>query len=149
MFGVVLLANSLGLRVSSGLQLWLSSILIGVIVVAVAVALPSRAGDHWAPFAPHGWLAAGTAASILVWLFVGWEAVAQLAGEFSADPEHAGCPGRWRSPSVSSPSCYSGLAVATIAVTSDTGSRVPLADLGSRSGSAMPDETRQPCWRLR
>ena len=45
-------------------------------------ALPSRAGDNWTPFAPHGWWAAGTAASILVWLFVGWEAVAQLAGDF-------------------------------------------------------------------
>ena len=72
-----------GLRVSSGLQLGLSSVLIVVIVVALlAVALPSRAGDNWTPFAPHGWWAAGTAASILVWLFVGWEAVAQLAGDF-------------------------------------------------------------------
>ena len=81
-FGVVLAANTLGLRVSSGLQLGLSSVLLGVIVVAVAAALPSRAGDNWTPFAPHGWWAAGTAASILVWLFVGWEAVAQLAGDF-------------------------------------------------------------------
>ena len=31
---------------------------------------------------PHGWWAVGTAANILVWLFVGWEAVAQLAGDF-------------------------------------------------------------------
>jgi amino acid efflux transporter len=127
MFGVVLLANSLGLRVSSGLQLWLSSILIGVIVVAVAVALPSRSGDNWTPFAPHGWLAAGTAASILVWLFVGWEAVAQLAGEF-AEPEHE-LPRAMAIAFGVVTVLYAGLAVATIAVTSDTGSRVPLADL--------------------
>ncbi len=31
---------------------------------------------------PHGWGSVGTAASILVWLFVGWEAVAQLAADF-------------------------------------------------------------------
>src|SRR5437667_259748 len=55
----------------------------GVLLVpAVAVALPSRAADNWHPFVPHGWWAVGTAANILVWLFVGWEAVAQLAGDF-------------------------------------------------------------------
>ena len=86
MFGACSLANVLGLRVSSGFQLALSSVLIVVIAVAVAVALPSRGGDNWTPFAPHGWWAVGTAANILVWLFVGWEAVAQLAGDFR-DPE--------------------------------------------------------------
>jgi amino acid efflux transporter len=126
-FAVVLVANSLGLRVSSGLQLWLSSLLIGVIVVAVAAALPSRAGNNWTPFAPHGFLAAGTAASILVWLFVGWEAVAQLAGDF-ADPAHE-LPRAIAIAFGIVTVLYAGLATATIAVTSDTGSRVPLADL--------------------
>ena len=40
MFAVVLAANSLGLRVSSRLQLALSTLLVAAIVVAVAVALP-------------------------------------------------------------------------------------------------------------
>src|SRR5581483_6245970 len=75
-------ANTLGLRISSGVQLGLSALLAAVIVVAVGVALPSRTTRNWTPFAPHGWWAVGTAASILVWLFVGWEAMAQLAGEF-------------------------------------------------------------------
>ena len=39
------------------------------------------------------------------------------------------CRARWRSRSASSPSVYVGLAVATIAVTAEPGSRVPLADL--------------------
>jgi amino acid efflux transporter len=127
MFAVVLFANTLGLRVSSGFQLGLSSVLLGVMVVAISVALPSHAADNWSPFAPHGWWAAGTAASILVWLFVGWEAVAQLAGEFS-------------NPVIQLPRAmaiafgavtfvYIGLAVATIAVGGVGGSRVPLADL--------------------
>lgn len=127
MFAVVLVANSLGLRVSARFQLVLSSLLVAAIVLAVAVALPARAGDNWTPFAPHGWLAVGTAASILVWLFVGWEAVAQLAGEF-------------RTPTTELPRAmglafgvvtivYVGLAAATIAVTGHSGSRVPLADL--------------------
>jgi amino acid efflux transporter len=127
MFGTVLTANALGLRVSSGFQLALSSVLIVVMAVAISVALPSRGGDNWTPFAPHGWWAVGTAANILVWLFVGWEAVAQLAGEF-------------RRPEVDLPRAmalafgivtvlYIGLAVATVGVTGNSNSKVPLADL--------------------
>jgi amino acid efflux transporter len=127
MFAAVLAANLFGVRVSAGFQLALSSVLIVVVAIAVAVALPSRGGDNWAPFAPHGWWAIGTAANLLVWLFVGWEAVAQLAGEF-------------RRPSVDLPRAvalafglvtilYIGVAVATIGVTARTHSRVPLADL--------------------
>jgi amino acid efflux transporter len=127
MFGAVLTANVLGLRVSSGFQLVLSSVLVGVMTVAIAVALPSKGSDNWTPFAPHGWWAVGTAANILVWLFVGWEAVAQLAGDF-------------RRPEVDLPRAmalafgivtvlYIGLAVATVGVTGGSASKVPLADL--------------------
>jgi amino acid efflux transporter len=129
MFLVVVVANVLGLRVSSGFQLGLSSVLIVVIAVAISVALPSRGRRNWTPFAPHGWWAVGTAANILVWLYLGWEAGAQLAGEF-------------RRPEIELPRAiavafgvvtvlYVGLAVATIGVTVGTNSRVPLADLVS------------------
>jgi amino acid efflux transporter len=125
MFATVLAANASG--VSSGFQLGLSSVLIVVMTVAIATALPSKGGDNWTPFAPHGWWAVGTAANILVWLFVGWEAVAQLAGDF-------------RRPEVDLPRAmalafgivtvlYIGLAVATVGVTGDSDSKVPLADL--------------------
>jgi amino acid efflux transporter len=127
MFAVVLTANAFGLRISSGFQLGLSAVLVVVIAIAVGVALPSRAGDNWTPFAPHGWWAVGSAANILMWLFIGWEAMAQLAGEF-------------RNPASQLPramglafgviaTIYVGLAVAAITVTAGTGSRVPLADL--------------------
>ena len=127
MFATVLVANLFGLRISSGFQLALSSVLVVVMAAAISVALPSRAGDNWTPFAPHGWWAVGTAANILVWLFVGWEAVAQLAGDF-------------RRPELDLPRAmalafgvvtviYIGLAVATIGVTGGTDSKVPLADL--------------------
>jgi amino acid efflux transporter len=129
MFLAVLFANAFGLRVSSAFQLRLSSVLIVVMTVAISVALPSRGGRNWTPFAPHGWWAVGTAANILVWLFLGWEAGAQLAGEF-------------RRPETELPRAialafgvvtvlYAGLAVATIGVTVGTDSRVPLADLVS------------------
>ena len=127
MFATVLIANLFGLRVSSGFQLALSSVLIVVMAVAIAVALPTRGGDNWTPFAPHGIWAIGTAANILVWLFVGWEAVAQLAGDFRR-PEHD-LPRAMAIAFALVTVLYVGLAVATIGVTAGTQSRVPLADL--------------------
>jgi len=140
MFGSVLLANWFGLRVSSGVQLVLAATLIAVLALAISVALPSRAGDNWHPFAPHGWVAVGTAANILVWLFVGWEAVAQLAGEFRR-PGHD-LPRAMALAFAVVTAVYVGLAVATIGVSSASGSRVPLADLiGVGFGGAGRDAT--------
>ncbi len=127
MFAAVLTANLFGLRVSSGFQLALSSVLIVVMAVAITVALPTHGGHNWTPFAPHGVWAIGTAANILVWLFVGWEAVAQLAGEFRR-PAHD-LPRAMGIAFVLVSVLYVGLAVATIGVTAGTQSRVPLADL--------------------
>jgi amino acid efflux transporter len=127
MFATVMSANLFGLRVSSGFQLALSSVLIVVMAVAITVALPTRGGRNWAPFAPHGIWAIGTAANILVWLFVGWEAVAQLAGDFRR-PAHDLPRAMGLAFAVVSV-LYIGLAIATIGVTAGTHSRVPLADL--------------------
>jgi len=127
MFALVLAANTMGLRVSARLQLVLSSLLVVAIVVAVGVALPARGGDNWTPFAPHGWWAVGTAASILIWLFVGWEAVAQLAGDFARPSSQL--PRAMALAFAVVSVVYTGLAAATIAMTGRTGSRVPLADL--------------------
>src|SRR5919197_3117692 len=127
MLGGVLAANAVGLRVSSGFQLALSAVLVAVVAVAVGVALPTRATHHWTPFAPHGWWAAGTAANILLWLFIGWEAMAQLAGDFR-DPARD-LPRAMALAYAVIAALYAGLAVATIVVTAGGGSRVPLADL--------------------
>jgi amino acid efflux transporter len=127
MFGVVLAANAFGVRVSSALQLGLATVLVAVIALAVGVALPAHAGDNWTRFAPHGWWAVGSAANILIWLFVGWEAVAQLAGDFR-DPRRD-LPRAIALAFAVVTALYLGLAVATIAVTAGTHSRVPLADL--------------------
>jgi amino acid efflux transporter len=127
MFGIVLAANAFGLRVSSGFQLGLSAVLVVVIATAVGVALPSRGGDNWLPFAPHGWWAVGTAANILMWLFIGWEAMAQLAGEFRR-PERD-LPRAMALAFGVVALLYVGLAVATVVVSGGGGSKVPLADL--------------------
>lgn len=127
MFALVLLANTLGLRVSSGLQLGLSAVLVALIAVAVSAALPSHVGNNWQPFAPHGWWAVGTAANILIWLFIGWEAMAQMAGEFRHPARDL--PRAVVLAFVIMAVLYSGLAVATVTVPGTSGSRVPLADL--------------------
>jgi amino acid efflux transporter len=127
MFAAVLGANAFGLRISSGLQLVLASVLIGVLAIAISVALPSRATHNWHPFTPDGWWAVGTAANILVWLFVGWEAVAQLAGDFRR-PERD-LPRAMALAFAIVTVVYVGLAIATVGVASARGSRVPLADL--------------------
>jgi amino acid efflux transporter len=126
MYALVFGANAIGLRMSSGFQLVLSAVLVAVVAVAVGVALPTRATDNWTPFAPHGWWAVGTAANILMWLFIGWEAMAQLAGEFR-DPARE-LPRAMALAFAVITALYAGLAVATIA-TAARGSRVPLADL--------------------
>jgi amino acid efflux transporter len=127
MYWAVLAANAVGLRVSSGLQLGLSALLVAAVAIAVGAALPSHATKHWTPFAPHGWWAAGTAANILVWLFIGWEAMAQLAGDFR-DPRRD-LPRAVALSFAVIAVLYAGLAVATIAVGTGSDSRVPLADL--------------------
>jgi amino acid efflux transporter len=127
MYGGVLAANVVGLRISSGFQLALSAVLVTVVAAAVGVALPGRATEHWTPFAPHGWWAVGTAANILMWLFIGWEAMAQLAGDFR-DPAR-GLPRAMALAFGVITALYAGLAVATNVVTAGSGSRVPLADL--------------------
>jgi amino acid efflux transporter len=132
--------NLIGVRVSSGIQLVFSAVLVAVIAVAVIVTVPSRITHHWTPFAPHGWWAVGTAANILIWLFVGWEAMAQMAGDFKN-------PGRDLPRAVAVAYAviavlYSGLAVATIVTAASGRSRVPLADLmGLGFGRAGRDVT--------
>jgi amino acid efflux transporter len=63
----------------------LVGVLLAVVVVAVAGSLPSARASHWTPFAPHGWAAVGSAASVLMLSFVGWEAAAPLTRRL-ADP---------------------------------------------------------------
>jgi len=139
MMTAVLATNALGLRVSSGFQLGLSGVLVAAIAVAVSVAVPSRVTQHWRPFAPHGWWAVGTAANILMWLFVGWEAMAQMANEFRNPPRDI--PRAVTSALVVIAALYCGIAVATVTVVT-TGSKVPLADLlGAAFGQDGRDAT--------
>jgi amino acid efflux transporter len=83
LLAIVLGVTQGGLRLSSAVQLGLVGMLIVVVVVAVVTALPHSRESNWTPFAPHGWTAVGSAASVLMFSFIGWEAIAPLTARFA------------------------------------------------------------------
>ena len=80
--GAVFVMNWFGLRVSGRVQLVLTAVLAGLLLVTVLTALPHARWDNLTPFAPHGWSGVGSAAAVLVWGFAGWEAVSSLAASY-------------------------------------------------------------------
>lgn len=117
-----------GGKASTAVQLGLVAVLLLLVVVAVAGAVPHARLDNWTPFAPHGWSAIGTASTVLMLSFVGWEAIAPMTAHL-------------RSPSRQLPrviglaflvtsATYLALAGATVAVLGPAaGSPTPVADL--------------------
>jgi amino acid efflux transporter len=79
---IVTAANAFGVTVSGRLQLALAVVLIALLVAAIVASAPHARTANLQPFAPHGWLAIGPAAALLVWSFAGWEAITHLAAEF-------------------------------------------------------------------
>ncbi|WP_075693537.1 APC family permease [Streptomyces acidiscabies] len=79
---LVAVANGFGLTVTGRMQLTLAVLLVALLLVAVATALPHAHVRNLYPFAPHGWPAIGSAAALLVWSFAGWEAITHLAADF-------------------------------------------------------------------
>jgi amino acid efflux transporter len=128
----VVAANAAGLRMTLRFQRVLSATLAALLVVVVASALPHVRDAAWHPFAPHGWSAIGTASTLVMFSFFGWEAVAQLVGLF-AHPERD-LPRAMVAAFAVTAVLYLGLVVATIGVVAGAGgSVVPLADL-ARAG---------------
>jgi amino acid efflux transporter len=74
--------NLAGLRVSARSQVVVSALIVGLLSVAIAAALPRIDPGAFTPFAPQGAVAIGVAAVALFWAFAGWEAVTPLAEEF-------------------------------------------------------------------
>lgn len=79
---IVPASNAFGVRLTGKVQLALAGLLVAFLLTAVAFSLPSARLGNLRPFAPHGWAAIGPAADLLVWCFVGWEAVSYLTAEF-------------------------------------------------------------------
>lgn len=119
--------NWFGIRVSGRAQLGIAGVLGLLLATATLVSLPHAQLAHLTPFAPHGWLAVGSAAALLVWAFAGWEAVSSL----SSDYRH---PGRDIPRATTIAVCvvaalYLGVAFATVAVLGPGVGKAPLSDL--------------------
>ncbi|AOK32632.1 MULTISPECIES: APC family permease [Burkholderia] len=82
LIAIVAAANAFGVTVSGRMQLVLSALLVALLLAAVLASAPHARIANLHPFAPHGWLAVGQAAALLVWSFAGWEAITHLAAEF-------------------------------------------------------------------
>jgi amino acid efflux transporter len=124
----VLALAAAGLRASAKAQVVLVVLLIAVVAVAVGGSGRSARIGNWSPFAPHGWLSIGHAATTLMLSFVGWEAVAPLTTRF-ADPCRQ-LPRVIAIALAATTALYLGLAIATISVLGRAAATaVPLADL--------------------
>ncbi len=122
----LLLAALGGVRASAVAQLLLVTLLIAVVVTAVAGSAHAARSANWTPFAPHGWLSVGRAASTLMLSFVGWEAVAPLTGRLRAGQLSRVIGIAFTVTAV----LYLGLAVATVSCLGRGANlAVPLADL--------------------
>jgi amino acid efflux transporter len=119
----------IGLRVSSGVQLGLSALLVVVVVIVVASAAPVAEPANLQPFLPHGWAGVGVAISLFVWAFAGWEAITHWASEFK-NPRRT-LPLATAIAVVIVGVAYLALQVATVLVSGARGgsSLVPLIDL--------------------
>lgn len=82
LLAAVPVVNAFGVQLTARVQLGLAGLLTAFLVTAVALSLPAARMGNLRPFAPHGWTAIGPAAALLVWCFVGWEAVTYLTAEF-------------------------------------------------------------------
>ena len=126
---IVLVAamNWFGLKVSGRVQLAIAAVLAVLLLGATLVSLPHAELGNLTPFAPHGWLAVGSAAALLVWAFAGWEAVTSLSAEYS-DPARDIRRATAIAIAVISV-LYLGIAFATVAVLGDDPGAAPLSDL--------------------
>ncbi len=119
--------NWFGLRVSGRVQLVIAGVLGLLLAGATLVSLPHAELGNLTPFAPHGWLAVGSAAALLVWAFAGWEVVTSLSGEYRNPARDIG---RATGIAIAVISVlYLGVAFATVAVLGRHPGKAPLSDL--------------------
>ncbi|MFB9627045.1 APC family permease [Nonomuraea helvata] len=76
-------ANAAGLRTSGRLQIGFVALLVALLATAVITAAPHADPAAFTPFAPYGAAGVASAAGVLMFAFVGWEAASHLSAEFA------------------------------------------------------------------
>ncbi len=128
LLAVVITLTLGGARASTAVQLVLVAVLVVLVAVAVIGSAPSARTANWTPFAPHGWSALGSAASVLMLSFVGWEAITPIISQLRNPARQL--PRIIMIAFAVTAAVYLALAFATVAVLGGhAGSSVPLADL--------------------
>lgn len=127
-------ANVFGVRVAGWVQFVLTALLLAVVVGVVALAAPAVEPSNFTPFLPNGWAGVGTAISLFVWAFAGWEVGTHISGEFR-DPRRA-IPIGTAIALVVTGVCYLVLQIVTVGALGETAGdgAVPLREL-ARLGS--------------
>ncbi|MEG6584120.1 amino acid permease [Dendrosporobacter sp. 1207_IL3150] len=74
--------NYWGIQLSGKVQVGVIILIAVILLVVVIAALPQVEMTNYIPFAPNGWLAVGSAMTMLFWAFVGWEMIVHLSEEF-------------------------------------------------------------------
>jgi amino acid efflux transporter len=122
-------ANWFGVRVAGWVQFALTGLLLGVVIGVVAATFPAVESSNFSPFLPNGWGGVGTAVSLFVWAFAGWEVGTHIAGEFR-DPRRT-IPLATAIAIVIVGAGYLALQVVTVGVLGDRAGdgQVPLVDL--------------------
>ncbi|MGE5704583.1 MAG: APC family permease [Clostridia bacterium] len=82
----VLIMNRFGLHVAGKVQTVVVSLILAILLLAIAAGLPHVSSSNFTPFAPNGWISVIQTAGLLFWCFIGWEAVTHLSEEF-VDPK--------------------------------------------------------------
>ena len=126
---LVVVALSLGGgQASATVQHGLVAVLVVLVMLAVAGAFPHAHTDNWTPFAPHGWSAIGTASTVLMLSFVGWEAIAPMTARLHSPSRQL--PRVIAMAFLITSTIYLALACVTVAVLGpQAGSATPIADL--------------------
>ena len=132
-------ANAFGVRVAGWVQFVLTALLLAVVVGVVALAAPAVEPQNFTPFLPHGWAGVGTAISLFVWAFAGWEVGTHISGEFR-DPRRA-IPIGTAIALVVTGVCYLVLQIVTVGALGDSAGEGPCRSSNSRD-SARPASVR-------
>jgi len=77
------ISNHFGIRISGKVSLLFSSLLLGILLIAIVTTIPYVQMDHFIPFFAKGWYPVGEAIVVIFWSFFGWEAICNLADRFA------------------------------------------------------------------
>jgi amino acid efflux transporter len=83
--GILLLAygiNLRGIRLSGRVQVVVVALMLGVLSISVLASVPKIEASNFAPFLPGGIASVGVASALIVWSYLGYENVSNIAEEF-------------------------------------------------------------------